>query len=455
MLGDRTFSCAGAGNVPKYEAVKYQTAVDNYAACMDAHYKTFLKATYPYLDRKGKLDAFLRQVEGSEDPSVPDWAKAEARFSEDVILERGNFHGGVKTNFASMLLFRRKMLLAMQGPDDKRFSLLPLPSVGSHYVTLDLATLQKLSTRFRQTNRELYDLVHAESTTLETLITRPTMGGEWALGATFSTNGVELHTLFEKNVLYNPTKKGRMRRADPTNKRTCIPEDFDPTYEFRGDPEAPLIGVDIGHHNLLYGVTRGGEQVKFSKKQYDDMSRRREIRELGEKLTKRAQHLLHDLPTLKVASVDALLLALAPRVERYEELYAIYANRQVAKRKFFARIKKESAMDTMINALSSNGEREIGWGESQWVPRPDTGRTGQEASSPGGGQGRVGDSDRRVPHEQGEFVLSREGEQEDVLPQCPSRSPRGFHLPRMRNDVEPRRGGCEQHPLVLRGGGAR
>src|SRR6185503_19538326 len=70
-----------------------------------------------------------------------------------------------------------------------------------------------------------------------------------------------------------------------------------------------------------------------------------------------------DLPSLKVASVDALILALEPRIEHYDQLYSIYANRQVAKRKFFARTKTESAMDTMINAMSSNGEREIGWGD--------------------------------------------------------------------------------------------
>jgi len=362
LLGARTFSCAGAGNVIKYEATKYQTAVENYAACMDSHYKTFLKAAYPYLDRGWKRDAFLRQVEGSDAPVLPANI-TEARFTEDVAHERANFRG-VKDNFATMLLFRRKMLSALQTPDDKRFSLLPLPSIGLQYVTLDLETLQTVSTRFRKTNRELYDVVHAEATTLDMLVKRPSMGGEWTLGSTFSTNGVELHTLFEKNVAYNQTKRGKLRRADPVNRRTCIPEDFDPTYEFRGDPDKPLIGVDIGHHNFLYGVASDSDvHVKFSKRQYDDMSLRREMREVAEKLTKRAQHLLVDLPTLKVGSVDALILALGPRVERYDALYAIYANRQVAKRRFFARTKTESAMDTMINALSSNGQREIGWGD--------------------------------------------------------------------------------------------
>ena len=44
LLDDRTFSCAGAGNVIQYEATKYLTAVKNYAACVDAPYKTYLKA---------------------------------------------------------------------------------------------------------------------------------------------------------------------------------------------------------------------------------------------------------------------------------------------------------------------------------------------------------------------------------------------------------------------------
>lgn len=150
------------GNVIKYEATKYQTAVENYAMCMDAHYKTYLKAVYPYLDRGWKRNAFLRQVEGNDAPALPTNI-TEARFTEDVANERINFRG-VKADFASMFLFRRKMLLALQGPDDKRFSLLPLPSIGLHYVTLDLNTLRTVSTRFRKTNRELYDLVHAETT---------------------------------------------------------------------------------------------------------------------------------------------------------------------------------------------------------------------------------------------------------------------------------------------------
>ena len=136
-----------------------------------------------------------------------------------------------------------------------------------------------------------------------------------------------------------------MRRADPTNKRTFIPEDFDPVYEFRGDAEKPLIGVDVGHHNLFYGVVSDSDvRVKFTKKQYDDMSRRGEIRKVAEKLTKRAQHILAVLPSLKVASVDALILALQPRIMHYDELYANYANRQVAKRKCFLRGPRRKAL---------------------------------------------------------------------------------------------------------------
>ena len=151
--------------------------------------------------------------------------------------------------------------------------------------------------------------------------------------------------LFEKNVVYNPTKRGKMRRADPTNKQTFVSEDFDPVYEFRGDAEKPLIGVDVGHHNLFYGVVSDSDvRVKFTKKQYDDMSRRGEIRKVAEKLTKRAQHILAVLPSLKVASVDALILALQPRIMHYDELYAIYANRQVAKRKCFLRGPRRKAL---------------------------------------------------------------------------------------------------------------
>ena len=82
--------------------------------------------------------------------------------------------------------------------------------------------------------------------------------------------------------------------------------------------------------------------------------------------TKRAQYILATLPSLKVESVDKLILAIQSRITHYDTLHAIYANRQVAKRKFFARTKTKSAMDTMINALSDNDKREIGWAT---VPR--------------------------------------------------------------------------------------
>ena len=42
LLGERTFSCEGVGNVILYEASKYQTAVENYASSLDAHYKMYL-----------------------------------------------------------------------------------------------------------------------------------------------------------------------------------------------------------------------------------------------------------------------------------------------------------------------------------------------------------------------------------------------------------------------------
>ena len=77
-----------------------------------------------YLDRGWKRNAFLRQVEGNDAPALPTNI-TEARFTEDVANERINFRG-VKADFASMFLFRRKMLLALQGPDHKRFSLLPV-----------------------------------------------------------------------------------------------------------------------------------------------------------------------------------------------------------------------------------------------------------------------------------------------------------------------------------------
>lgn len=73
--------------------------MENYAACMDSHYKTFLKAAYPYLDRGWKRDAFLRQVEGSDAPFLPENI-TDARFTEDVARERDNFRG-VKANFAT------------------------------------------------------------------------------------------------------------------------------------------------------------------------------------------------------------------------------------------------------------------------------------------------------------------------------------------------------------------
>ena len=93
------------------------------------------------------------------------------------------------------------------------------------------------------------------------------------------------------------------------------------------------------------------------------------------------------LPTLKVESVDKLILAIQSRITHYDTLRAIYANRQVAKRKFFC--EDQYGKRHGHDAQRLVGQRQEGdWlgrlFQDDWVQWFDTRRACQAHSKTGG-----------------------------------------------------------------------
>jgi len=113
-------------------------------------------------------------------------------------------------------------------PIPARFTLLPSHSCGStRFVDLCGYTMFKLLPKIRHTHPDFYDRANASprKAKLDTYFNAPRKNG-WQRGRLVRSNGVELHTLFEKNMEYmingRPKKRAKKWRAtdkDSTPKR--------------------------------------------------------------------------------------------------------------------------------------------------------------------------------------------------------------------------------------------
>jgi len=267
------------------------------------------------------------------------------------------------------------------------FTLIPNHGCGStRFAVLDGYTMKGLL--YKKDNPEFYDKVNASGKAgkLESYFTAPKKNG-WQRGRQVRSNGIELHTLFEKNKVYNSI--GR-----PKRQKKCFKteeSDFDnptrPIYHF----DHYIAAVDPGYHNFFSCVRPTGEfddkvervmEKRFvTKKWYDRRSGRKKVRQKAAVMTNRAQKrkLLKDITnhTLKTTDPVAFRLAINARRNAYATLYTFYNNKRLKRLKFAMRKREQQTIEQLIDYISWGGEVVNVFGDCSKT-------TGFRSSTPGG-----------------------------------------------------------------------
>ena len=253
-------------------------------------------------------------------------------------------------------------------PLPKRFTLLPFHSCGStRLAALCGNTMRRLLPRIRESHPEFYAQANADprlSGKLDTYFNAPRKNG-WLPGRQVRSNGVELHTLYDKNKIYmangRPIKRAR--------KWIASDKDFDiPTECIQCEP-TDIAAVDPGYHNLMSAVRwtgavdTNGERIfekRFvTKKWYDRRSGRKKVRQRTAARTNRAQKqgLLDAITrnTLKTVDPAAFLRAINARRESYAALYQHNNNMRFKKLKFAMRQRTERAIEQLVDYITWEG----------------------------------------------------------------------------------------------------
>ena len=242
-----------------------------------------------------------------------------------------------------------------------------------------------LISRIKKTHSEFYKEVKDSPTKgkLETYFKAPTKKG-WQRGRQVRSNGVELHTLFEKNKAYNVQGRPKRQKKEYRTQES----DFDvPKETIRAHPTM-IAGIDPGYHNFFSCVRPTGEvdangervfEKRFvSKKWYDRRSGRKAIRKKSTVRTRRAQKkgLLTAITntTFKTTKFNECVLA---RRDAYATLYAFQTNKRFKKLKFAMRQREDRAIEQLIDYISYGGTVVTAIGDCSKT-------TGFKSSTPGG-----------------------------------------------------------------------
>ena len=252
-------------------------------------------------------------------------------------------------------------------PIPARFTLVPVHSCGStRFVELCGYTMSLLLSKIRHTHRDFYDRATASPRRgkLDTYFHAPKKNG-WQRGRQVRSNGVELHTLFEKGYEY--MRNGRPKSV--AQNRIAKPQDFDvPSTPIVCD-EREIAAIDVGYHNIFSAVLWTGEydckgERVFEKRVvrktwYDRRSGRKEVRKRSAARTNHAQKrgLMDDITnnTLKTTDPAAFRRAIIARRDAYGALYEHNNNKRFKKLKFAMRQRTERAIDQLVDYISWEG----------------------------------------------------------------------------------------------------
>jgi hypothetical protein len=270
----------------------------------------------------------------------------------------------------------------------KKFSLIPFHACGStRFASFDGNTMNQLLPKIRYTHREFYDQAKAIGPfQLNTYFRAPKKNG-WQRGRQVKSNGVELHTLFERGYEY--MQNGRPKKM--AKNRVAQPQDFDlPTPPILCD-QRDIAAIDPGYHNIFSAVRWTGELDEHgervfakrfvTKKWYDRRSGRKTLRQRAAARTSRAQNqgLMDAITqhTLKTTDPDAFRRAIIARRDSYAALYAFNNNMRYKKLKFAMRQRTQRAIDQLVDYIS--------WGGAAVCVVGDCSKTtGFRGSTPGG-----------------------------------------------------------------------
>jgi transposase len=283
------------------------------------------------------------------------------------------------------------MAVLVEGDDEarpiKRFTLIPTHGCGS--TRFAILCGQTMSNLLRKKDYpEFYEKVKASGRAgkLETYFNAPKKKG-WQRGRQVRSNGIELHTLFEKNKDYckNGTTKKQKKCFRTEESDYDVPTR--PIYHF----DHCIAAVDPGYHNFFScvrptrEVDEKGQRVMekrfVTKKWYDRRSGRSKVRKKAAVMTNRAQKrkLLDGITnhTLKTTDPVAFRLAINARRDAYTTLYAFYNNKRLKRLKFAMRKREQQTIEQLVDYISWGGEVVNVFGDCSKT-------TGFKSSTPGG-----------------------------------------------------------------------
>lgn len=368
--------------------------------CLNDHLVTYLKGKYQ-LQNKKMARALAYRIVASEPLAFDsihqelvkqhgmEWVREVIRLESEARAFFLSQHAG-KVRYRYFMMEQLDTMNRLCGPVENpiaSFTLIPNHGCGStRFAVLCGQTMSNLLRK--KDYPEFYEKVKASDKAgkLETYFNAPKKNG-WQRGRQVRSNGIELHTLFEKNKAY-------MKNGKPKRQKKCFRTD-ESDYDVPTRPIYDLVyniaAVDPGYHNFFScvrptrEVNEKGERIvekRFvTKKWYDRRSGRKKVRKKAAVMTNRAQKrkLLKDITnhTLKTVDPIAFRLAINARRDSYATLHAFYSNKRLKRLKFAMRKREQQAIEQIVDYISWGGEVVNVFGDCSKT-------TGFKSSTPGG-----------------------------------------------------------------------
>ena len=389
------------GVIPQYAAINMAAVAGNYnSIAIFDHMVPYIQSKYG-VQLKGHAKFLCGRITNEHTPfdfdSVPDTLDLQPEVIYGIIREEHRIFFNAYHNEA-LFEYRHYMLsIIRENANDERnargFTMLPVRNIGVKFVDLDKLTMEKVWCRLMPCRKNKKGITEAEteawnawnavleaSTGMESWLTYPKKNG-WTPGKIVRTNGYEFHHAFEKN------KARGAKRAKKVPKAMQVwPQDWDPSYTFKNtkslkdvrvkDP-TNFVACDVGHHNIMTGVSPTGLTLKngspqmevrnYTKQRFNHESKRNKVNRKVARLQKnvRVQEALNQLAehTLKTPDFEELCEAIRVRTKHYDLIYNHYANKQFLKLKAEARMAEVSALDGLVNWISYGGRKPVGIGD--------------------------------------------------------------------------------------------
>jgi len=356
---------SGQGQITQnYSISAYMTLLENFNSfAIESHISMYLQAKY-CLSKKNSKWLMNVITKNTDFETIPKDISNDIQYWKEVQKHERDLYDSFlpgENTINDFIEYRFFMLSHITKDDQRRFSLLPLLSEKSKFITLDNKCIQDLKTKALK--KEKYNDKEKEEVkgyfeSLDSFFQRPERKN-WDLGSIIHTNGYEIHIQYTtKN--YERVGKNKLKMLKMPE-RTEV-DHWDPSYSYHNYQGEEIVAIDPGHHNMFTSYETNGTFKRITKKEFAHRTHRNLHTSKVASLIKKAGLNLN-YKSLCTIDFSTIVEGIKERIKQKFQIYKVLSSMAYLKSKFDKKIREQKEIDNILNYLSNKGKKILAFGD--------------------------------------------------------------------------------------------